>query len=100
MTAPIRHIWGKVRPTPIRCQAVHYAGGCVYNSDDPHRPMFPEGFPGIPVLSGRVKQPVTTSSSPAGRSGPRRVVIRSSVVGGGRLSPRIPSPASPALLAL
>jgi len=49
MTGTINYIWGKVRPTPDQCTGQHtYAGGCMYNSDDPHRPMFPEELrPGI-----------------------------------------------------
>ncbi|WP_267625515.1 hypothetical protein [Gordonia sputi] len=37
------HIWGRPRPTPDRCEGPHtYSGGCRYNSEDPHRPRFPE----------------------------------------------------------
>ncbi|AFA73929.1 hypothetical protein GPOL_c29120 [Gordonia polyisoprenivorans VH2] len=49
MTATADHIWGRPRPIPDRCSGIHtYAGGCVYNADDPHRPMYPaELRPGI-----------------------------------------------------
>ncbi|MDL9935492.1 hypothetical protein QSJ18_01910 [Gordonia sp. ABSL1-1] len=37
------YIWGRPRPTTDRCRGAHtYAGGCRYNSEDPHRPIFPE----------------------------------------------------------
>ncbi|MGW0036213.1 hypothetical protein [Gordonia sp. NPDC003376] len=43
------HIWGRPRPVPDRCDGPHtYAGGCKYNAEDPHRPLFPpELRPGI-----------------------------------------------------
>ncbi|WAC55969.1 hypothetical protein [Gordonia sp. SL306] len=43
MSGTGNHIWGRPRPVPDRCRGTHtYAGGCVYNADDPHRPLFPE----------------------------------------------------------
>ncbi|MGK2319100.1 hypothetical protein [Gordonia rhizosphera] len=43
MSANGIHIWGRPRPVPDRCNGAHtYAGGCVYNADDPHRPLYPE----------------------------------------------------------
>lgn len=42
MSVANNHIWGQPRPVPDRCEASHtYAGGCVYNSEDPHRPLYP-----------------------------------------------------------
>lgn len=36
------HIWGRPKPVPDQCVRVHtYAGGCIYNADDPYRPRFP-----------------------------------------------------------
>lgn len=36
------YIWGTPSPVPDKCIASHtYAGGCRYNADDPHRPLFP-----------------------------------------------------------
>ena len=38
----IDHIWGRPAPIPDRCGIIHtYAGGCTYNADDPHRPLYP-----------------------------------------------------------
>jgi hypothetical protein len=37
------HIWGRPKPAPDRCRGPHtYGGGCTFNADDPHRPLFPE----------------------------------------------------------
>ncbi|MGV9827286.1 MULTISPECIES: hypothetical protein [unclassified Gordonia (in: high G+C Gram-positive bacteria)] len=42
MSSSAGHIWGRPQPTPDRCAGPHtYAGGCRYNADDPHRPLFP-----------------------------------------------------------
>ncbi|MFT4126826.1 MAG: hypothetical protein QM662_11420 [Gordonia sp. (in: high G+C Gram-positive bacteria)] len=42
MSTAGNHIWGRPRPVPDNCDEIHtYAGGCVYNADDPYRPMFP-----------------------------------------------------------
>ncbi|MGV9710327.1 hypothetical protein ACWDTI_06660 [Gordonia sp. NPDC003424] len=38
-----KYIWGQPQPSPDRCVGAHtYAGGCKYNSTDPHRPLYPE----------------------------------------------------------